>query len=241
MYFALLIFGGIGTSGMVLSGLAHGIGGHGAAGGHHGGAGHGLAGHHGAGHALPSHHGGGAIKAPGLVKGQSHGSRADSSIGTRLLTMISPLDIFMLAAGAGLTGVLLGTLLAPKLVAICACIGALLFDFGVIRPVIGLFLRFASNPAESLEGTVASTAEAVTRFDSKGRGLIKLIIDGQSSQVLATLDPSELLAGVGVEKGDLVVVTEVDPAKNLCRVSRELAPSLADVAMSSNPQVRNRS
>jgi hypothetical protein len=230
---------------MAVSGLAHGfVGGHShGSGGTHGGgtAHHGLgAGHHGqtahAGHSHPA-----VIKSAGIAKSPQQPTQVSTSLGTRLLMTISPLDIFMLAGGAGLTGVLLGHVLAGNVLVFCACIGALLFDFGVIRPILGLLLRFASNPSENLEGAIASTGVAMTRFDAEGRGLIKLTIDGAESQLLATLDPSEFAAGVAVGKGDLLLVTEVDGARNVCRVSRELAPSLADVASDLNAQVNLRS
>jgi len=153
---------------------------------------------------------------------------------------VSPLDIFMLAGGAGLTGIVLSHWLAANVVAACACVGAVAFDFAVVRPILGLLLHFASNPAENLEGSVASTATALTRFDSQGRGLIRLTIDGQSSQLLATLDPSERQAGVSVGKGDLVLITEVDSARNICHVSREFAPSLAEDSTETDTQVKNR-
>jgi len=103
-----------------------------------------------------------------------------------------------------------------------AVLGALAFNFGVVKPAMGFVIKFVSKPSDGLEGVVAHTAEAITRFDSAGRGLVKITLDDQNVQLLATLDSAELHHGVQVNKGDEVVVIEVDSAKNTCRVSKEL-------------------
>jgi len=152
---------------------------------------------------------------------------------------VSPLDIFSLALGAGATGVLLAPYFSGHNLAWIAVLGAVAFDFAVVKPLLGLMLRFVSKPSEGLEGLVSSIGEAVTSFDPEGRGLIKLTLDGQLIQLLANLDASEKELGVPVTKGDRVVVIQVDPARNTCTVSRELAPSLADDAASSKSQARS--
>jgi len=47
-------------------------------------------------------------------------------------------------------------------------------------------------------------------------------VDDQLVQLLATLEDADLHHGVKVNKGDEVVIVEVDSAKNTCRVSKEL-------------------
>ena len=70
---------------------------------------------------------------------------------------------------------------------------------------------------------VSQLGEAMTSFDDQGRGLIKLSLDGQTTQVYAHLERDELASGVKVRKGDPLVVLDVDVSRNSCRVSREIA------------------
>lgn len=137
--------------------------------------------------------------------------------------VISPLDIFAYCMGAGAAGELLKKLLPANAVIVVAVACALAFNFGVIKPLLGWFMRFATRESEGLEGQVAQTAEAVTRFDDAGRGLVRMTLDGQIVQLLAILDSDELARGVRVAKGDGVLVVGVDAARNTCRVTRELA------------------
>jgi hypothetical protein len=106
----------------------------------------------------------------------------------------------------------------------------------MIRPLMSIMLRFASQPSEGLEGEVASLAEVVTNFDSQGRGMVKLCLDQQNVQLLAYLEPDELSAGVKVRRGEPVVIVSVDPKRNTCRVSRELAPSVVEELSVGNSQ-----
>ena len=224
---------------MTLMGLGHGIGGS-----HHGGPSS-VGGH---GHAtLPGHGHLGATNHNANLHGHSqaahnHGripnSSAERRFSSSLLMAISPLDVFSLSLGAGATGILLGTLVPARWLVWFAVAGAVLFDFGVVKPVIGLMARFVSRPSGGLEGEVAKTAEAVTAFDNNGKGLVKLCLDGQFVQLLAHLDPGEKDKGVLIAKGDTVLVIEVDPAHNSCRVSRELASSLADDEAYASSQAR---
>lgn len=137
--------------------------------------------------------------------------------------LISPLDIFSLSLGAGGVGLIGERKVDANLLILLAIVGALVFDLAVIKPIINFVARFASPPSEGLEGMVAQSGVAVTKFDEKGRGLVKLILDGQEVQVLASLDDDELIRGVSVRRGDTVTILEVDPNRNTCRVTRELA------------------
>ncbi len=216
MFVVLLLVGFIGFVAMTALSFVHAGG---AARGHHAGVAH--HGHNSiAGHA--AHHGGPGHAAdrtqhPAFAHGHS------LWVHFRPWNLLSPLDLFSLALGAGATGILLQHIVPASLLNWFAFAGALIFDFAVIKPIIAALLRFATKPSEGLEGTVAHSAEALTHFDAEGRGLVRLELDGQIVQLLATLDPTERSNGVDVSKGDEVVVTQVDPKSNTCRVTRELA------------------
>lgn len=92
----------------------------------------------------------------------------------------------------------------------------------MVKPLMGFLLGFASNPSEGAEALVSRPAEAITKFDEQGRGLVRLTLDGQHVQLLATLESDETTKGVTVSKGDELIVLEVDPHRNVCRVTREL-------------------
>lgn len=238
VYELLFVIGALGFLAMTALGFAHS--GHGGARGLSrggpGGGGHSGGGHSGGGHSHSGHSGGGhgvrhqALGSPKIAR-TAPGSGLKSAKGvktgrTRNLSpwfAISPLDLFSFALGAGAVGILARGLLQGNGLAAAAVVGALVFNFGLVKPLMGALLRFASRPSEGLEGAVAQEAEAITRFDDAGRGLVRLILDGQAVQLLATLDSSELASGIQVAKGDPVIVTEVDPTRNTCRVTRELA------------------
>jgi membrane protein implicated in regulation of membrane protease activity len=143
---------------------------------------------------------------------------------------ISPIDVFSTLFGAGAVGTLLQHLLTAWPLGLAAAVGGILFDLGFIRPFMGFLLRFASRPSEGLEGEVSSVGEAIIRFDSNGQGVIRINLDEQYRQLLASLDPDERSRGVAVAKGDKVVIVSVDAAKNSCVVSRELAYSGIDAS-----------
>lgn len=145
------------------------------------------------------------------------------AIGTGLLNYLSPMHLFAYLIGAGATGLLLQNVISGVVLNVCAAVGAIAFDFGVIRPLMGFVMKFAGKPSDGLEGTVSQTATAISSFDERGRGLISLTLDGQIVQLLAQLDDAELHHGTTVHKGDEVVVLEVDPERNRCKVTRDLA------------------
>jgi hypothetical protein len=209
---------------MTFLGLAHGVGGH-----HASPLAHprvSLPGHHGAGHA--SGHGAHHAAQHSSTPAQHHQGlnvQHASFDPWRLLLAVSPLDIFSVALGAGAAGTLLKIFFSGPALALCAIGGGAVFAFGVVRPLMGFLMGFASRPSEGLEGEVSSLGEAITRFDSQGRGLIKLVLDEQHVQLLGTLDKSEQEAGVQVLKGEKVVIISVDATRNTCQVSRDLAPN----------------
>lgn len=199
IYETLLAVGAIGLIAQAVLGFAHSGGGHG---GHAGHEGHvGSVAHHaeGGGH----HH----------INGHHH---ADHGPATSLWTLVSPLRWFATSLGAGATGLLLrGVLHPPLLVAFLAALGGVLFHGLVVQPLFRLALRFASQPAATLAGAVATEAIADSRFDPAGAGIVRATVDGQVVRLLAQLDePTD------VAPGERLVVTSVDPQKNTCRVTR---------------------
>lgn len=136
--------------------------------------------------------------------------------------VITPLDLFAMSLGAGAAGTLLQKTLEPGPLVAAAVSGAALFNFGIVKPLMSALLKFASRESHGLEGSVAHPAEAATRFDDHGRGLVRLSLDGQIVQLLATLESEEQARGVQVAKGDSVTIVEVDASRNTCRVTREL-------------------
>jgi hypothetical protein len=210
IYAVLLAIGFFGIVGMTLAGFMH-IGPHAHSGGH---AGHGAHGH--LGHA-PWGHGHAASAHGGHAQGHA-GPRFD----IRSLFSLSPLDIFSYCAGAGVAAFLARPYLAKAYLPICAILGALLFDLCFTRAIASFIGKFGAPPSGGLEGSIATPGEAVTNFDSQGKGLIRLTLDGQVVQLLATLEEHERASGVQVRRGDSLLVVEVDSARNRCLVTREL-------------------
>lgn len=216
IYAVLLAIGILGIVGMALAGFLHVGSSHGTHWGHvkvggHGATGHGARAGHGSGH---GHHG-----------GQGHSA---SRFSVRNLLSISPLDIFSYCAGAGLAAFLLRPYLPKALLPIPAVIGALCFDLFVTRAIMNTITSFAAAPSSGLEGTVATEGVAVTTFDRNGKGLVKLNLDGQIVQLLATLEPAERSSGVQVRRGDTLLIVEVDSTKNCCMVTREFSEEPAE-------------
>src|SRR5438270_114652 len=75
-------------------------------------------------------------------------------------------------------------------------------------------------PAQGLEGTLLQSAEAVTAFDANGEGLVRVLVDGQSIDVLARLTEEERREGARVVRGQTVRIEDVDTRSNRCKVSR---------------------
>jgi membrane protein implicated in regulation of membrane protease activity len=137
-----------------------------------------------------------------------------------LWNLFSPLTLFSLALGAGGAGLLALLYLAPIWSIPLAAVGGWAFYRLAVRPVWALIFRFASKPSQALEGTTGKSAEAVSAFDARGRGIVRLSIDGESVRVLARLDPDDVAAGTQVRPGDTLVVTQVDARSNACTVTR---------------------
>jgi hypothetical protein len=140
-----------------------------------------------------------------------------------LATLASPRTLFSLCIGFGATGALLShTLAGPALIG-SAVLGALGFERILVTPLWTLMMRFASNPAQTLDQCITDVVQAVTPFDAAGQGIVAVELDGQITHILATLRPEDRAPGVHVHAGDTLRVEDVDSAHNRCTVS--LVPS----------------
>ena len=199
--------------------LGQGHGGHALGNGHgtaHGHAGQGPA--HGHGHGAGTH---------GHTHHAAEGSAAQApaaGVGSAapliwLLPFFSPLTWFSWMVGAGAAGMLARSFIGEPWAAVAALCGAVGFNQGVVKPIWKLVFGFASEPAGNLESCLLQEVEAVTAFDARGEGLVRVVIDGRSEDVLARLTPGDR-SSARVRRGDRLVIEDVDPATNRCLVSK---------------------
>jgi hypothetical protein len=211
VYLVSLILGAAGLLGMAATGLGrHGHGGAAGGGSHGGHGGHG--GHHGGAHAgtyAGSHSGASAA---------AHGAGHGGAVAATWLLM-TPRFLFALLLGFGIAGVLLQSLLGGIVLLAAAVAGAVIVERALVNPLWKLALRFASNPATTLDGAIESDAVAVSNFDRNGQGIIAVEVDGQVQQVLATLCAADQAAGARVRAGQRVRIDEVDGERQRCSVS----------------------
>lgn len=218
LYVGSLAVGAIGLAVMAVGGLAHV--------GHQGQSGGGPVGHTGhVGHAAAGARG--ALAGRATTRGHAaRGGRATSGGGIQGLvsqafwTATSPRLLFSLLIGFGITGLVLRPVLGGFALNAAAAAGALLIDRFFVMPIWNLTLRFASEPAATLESALADEGTAVTSFDANGQGIVSLEVDGQVVQVLGTLQSSDRALGVRVRAGERVRIEDVDAARNRCTVSR---------------------
>ena len=217
IYSFSLVLGGAGLGVMAIGGF-----------GRHAGQTHGGAAHHGGGsHGAGSHHGGAVHSGHAVghsTAGHAHQSHTPVSTNSKSLTdtfwsLASPMLLFSVLLGFGVTGLLLHRVLSGVLLAGVAVAGAILFERLIISQLWKLLLRFASTPALAIESVLEDEARAVSGFDAQGCGLISVEFDGQVRQLLGTLTPSDLSSGVRVRAGDRLRVEAVDGARNRCTVS----------------------
>src|SRR5215475_9289601 len=148
LYLWSLLLGVVGLGAMAFTGLSHGHGG--GHGGHgHGGHGHGNGGHgHGA-------HGHGAVGHANHGHDASHGSpghhQDQGATGRSLWAIMSPRYLFSLALGFGATGELLRPILGGPALLLVAILGAIAFERILMTPLWNSTMRFASEPATTLE------------------------------------------------------------------------------------------
>ncbi len=244
IYLVMFLVGLLGLAVMAALGAMHGHGsqshghGHSHAHGHHGGThldahGHAPA----ASHAPMSAHGHGPTtganthadgdaNANADADSQGDGDANVSAAGGMamlvwLMPLLSPLNWSSWLIGAGATG-MVGRLLAlPEPVTIATAIGgAWVFNTAIVKPIWNLVFRFASRPAGNLESCLMQEVEAATGFNDRGEGLVRVLIDGHTEDVLARLTPELIGRGERVHRGDRLLIEEVDPHTNSCRVSR---------------------
>ena len=212
IYTILFLIGLIGLGAMLLMGFGHtgAHGGHiGHEGGHAGHIGHGDSGHAHGGHDH-SHH------------GDDNGQGGKTFPGAGLFwQLISPLTLMTLCLGAGATGLLVRDQHWSGMVTgLVAALGAVGLNVLIVRPMLGLVFRFASKPSLALEGTRAKTAEAASKFDESGRGVVTVNVDGQVVRVLANLEAEDRPNAGLIKPGDSLTVTAVDGHSNSCTVAR---------------------
>lgn len=136
-----------------------------------------------------------------------------------ILALSSPLVLFSVLLGLGTVGMLTRHLFAGWLRFAIALGGGLLFEWLIVTPLWNFAMRFASKPALTLESAIASEATAVTSFDDHGQGIVRVELDGQIVQLLATLSSGERERGVKVRAGEQVRIEDIDPERNHCTVS----------------------
>lgn len=206
VYLISLILGAAGLLAMAASGL--GRHGHGGATGHAHGAG--VPG----GHAAGAGHGAGTGGHAG-----SHGHLAHGASHAATWVLMAPRFLFAGLLGFGLVGISLQSWLGGTVLLLAAIAGAIVVERAVVNPLWKLALRFASNPATTLDGAIESDAIAVSNFDRNGQGIIAVEVDGHIQQVLATLTAADRAAGARVRAGQRVRIEEVDGERQRCSVS----------------------
>lgn len=202
VYLISLVLGAAGLLAMAATGLGrHGGGGHG----------HGAAGHGG--------HGGhdGATQSHGASHG--HGQLAGGASQAATWLLMSPRFLFAGLLGFGVVGVSLRSWVGGTVLLFLAIAGGIAIERVLVNPLWKLALRFASNPATTLDAAIESEAIAVSNFDRNGQGIIAVEVDGQVQQVLATLLPADRAVGARVRAGQRVRIAEVDSERQRCTVS----------------------
>ena len=168
-----------------------------------------------------SGHGPHGAALPSAAHGHAHQSHDGPHVQPegKLWALLSPRVLFSFLVGVGASGLLLERWLFEPLVAVGALAGGVLFERYVVTPIWNGLLRFASEPAQTLERAVFEVAQAMTDFDAQGQGLIAVELDGQLVQVLGILRPEDHAIGVRVRRGGRVRIEEVDAVRNRCLVS----------------------
>ena len=234
LYIFCLLLGGAGLLAMAALGAGH-LGGHGSSHAGHNGGGHGGNGHAGDAHGTDggslAHPGPLGHAAPHAISHSARGVRghtSGSAVRSMLLSLMSPRVLFSLLVGFGGIGWLLEGILGGWVLLFIALLGGLAFELALIRPVWNFLFRFASNPAETLEGQLASLATAASGFDANGHGLVAIEVNGEIVQCLGTLRDDDRTLGIRVHTGDQLRVESVDSARNRCTVSYVGPASLAE-------------
>ena len=186
LYTFSLALGSVGLGAMAFGGLGH----HSHAGGRSGALISGARHAHGPVRVGGRHHGGTARATHAHAHSGGRGSvqaRAGDEVVRALSSLVSPRVLFSVAVGFGAAGLLLRGILSGTLLFSAAVIGGIGFERLMVGPLWRFLLRFASEPAVTLESCITDEARAVSGFDAAGQGLIAVELDGQVVQVLGTL------------------------------------------------------
>jgi hypothetical protein len=179
-----------------------------------------------------SHAPAGHVRAPAPQAGHNSSGRnaptnqAANVFISGLLTWLSPAYLAGAIIGFGATGTLVEPILHGWLQLGAALVGAYILCFFCIRPLLTGVQKWASLPAKTLTDALLENGIAVTDFDAKGYGLVRLNLDGQVVQLLGQLAPEEQSAA-RVRSGETLFVRSVDPAKQRCVVCRTNGSILA--------------
>ena len=178
----------------------------------------------GGGHSAHAARGGHANPSAHQTGHDSAGQKTAANQSTRdlvsgLLTWLSPAYICGAIIGFGAIGTLASPILHGWLQFGVALLGAYFICSFCIRPLLNGVEKWASLPAKTLSDAILENGTAVTDFDSKGYGLVRLNLDGQVVQLLGQLAPDEQ-AGTRVRSGETLFVRSVDPIKQRCVVCR---------------------
>jgi hypothetical protein len=152
-------------------------------------------------------------------------NQAVNNLISGLLTWLSPAYLAGAIIGFGATGTLLKPILHGWLQLGTALLGAYVICSFCIRPLLTGVQKWASLPAKTLTDALLENGIAVTDFDAKGYGLVRLNLDGQVVQLLGQLAPEEQ-SGARVRSGETLFVRSVDPGKQRCVVCRTNASIL---------------
>jgi hypothetical protein len=138
---------------------------------------------------------------------------------SRVLGLMSPRILFSVLLGLGTTGVVLRPVLSGALLFAAAFAGGVLLERALVAPLWSFAMRFASEPAQTLESALFDEGTAVTSFDAQGHGIVAIELDGQVVQILGTLDAADRAMAVKVRAGTRLRIEAVDAARNRCTVS----------------------
>ncbi|MDE2125464.1 MAG: hypothetical protein KGJ62_02630 [Armatimonadetes bacterium] len=172
--------------------------------------GFGRLGHHAGGHIPHAHVGHPAhVAHPG-----PHAAHVqqDNRLSNAFRFIPAPRVVFTMATLFGAFGYALQSGLAWKVVpaAITAALGAILLERMVATPLWNLMSRFEGKPTSPLTDALMTEAVAVTEFHN-GKGVVRLVHDGRSIQLSASLNPAEKASVVSV--GDTLRIVDVEPGK----------------------------
>ena len=154
------------------------------------------------------------------------GNQSSRDLVSGLLTWLSPAYICGAIIGFGATGTLVSPIFQGWLQLTAALVGAYIICFFCIRPLLTGVQKWASLPAKTLSDALLENGTAVTDFDAKGYGLVRLSLDGQVVQLLGQLAPEEL-PGARVRSGETLFVRSIDPGRQRCVVCRTNTSILA--------------